>query len=55
MMQGKKTYMVAAGFVLVAVGQWMTGDATVAESVNQILMGLGLAGVRHGVKTEVGN
>lgn len=48
-LDGKKTYIVAAGVVLGGVSGIMTGDLTVQESVNQILMGLGLGSLRLGV------
>ncbi|MFZ5719184.1 MAG: hypothetical protein ACOY5Y_06920 [Pseudomonadota bacterium] len=49
MLSGKKTYLVALGVVAVAVGQFLTGDAALAEAVNQALVGLGLATLRAGV------
>jgi len=48
-MNGYKTYTVVAGVILVAIGGFLSGDLSVQEAVNQILLGLGIAGLRHGV------
>jgi hypothetical protein len=45
-LEGKRTYLVAIGVIATAVGQYLTGDATVAEAVNAALVGLGLATLR---------
>lgn len=45
-LEGRRTYLVAAGVIATAVGQFLTGDATVAEAVNAALVGLGLATLR---------
>lgn len=49
MLNGKKTYLVVLGIIAAAVGQWLTGDYTMQEAINQILVGLGIGGLRHGV------
>lgn len=46
---GKKTYIVAVGIVLVSIGSFLSGDATLQEAFNHILEGLGLAALRAGV------
>ena len=51
-MNGKKTYLVAIGFVAAGVGMYLTGDAILSEAVQYVLSGLGLAGLRHGVATK---
>ena len=48
---GNKTYIAVLAGILTVVGTYLGGDATIAESVQQILMLLGIAGVRHGIKT----
>jgi hypothetical protein len=48
-LEGKKTYTVAAGIVLLALSQFFLGNATLAEAVNEALKGLGLAALRAGV------
>jgi hypothetical protein len=51
-MSGYKTYAVALGIVLVAVGSFLSGDATLQEAIVTALTGLGLGTLRHGVKTN---
>lgn len=46
---GKKTYIVSVGIVLVAVGGFLAGDLTVQEAINQTLMGFGLGTLRMGI------
>ncbi len=48
-LNGKKTYTAAIGLVLVAVGSYMSGDQTLGAALTQVLAGLGIAGMRHGV------
>ena len=48
-LSGKKTYLVALGIILVAIGNFLVGDATLVEAVNQILLGLGLGALRLGI------
>lgn len=48
-LQGKKTYIAAASIVLLALDQWLTGNATLAEALNEALKGLGIAALRAGV------
>lgn len=48
-LNGKKTYVAAIGIVLMAVGGYLHGDLALGETVTQILAGLGVAGMRHGV------
>ena len=50
-MEGKKTYIVAAGIVLMAVGGFLSGDLTALEAVQQGMTGLGLGTLRLGVAT----
>ncbi len=49
---GYKTYIIAAGVIMVAVGQMLTGDMTLGDAVNQI--GLALMGItiRKGIKAD---
>ena len=46
MFAGKKTYLVAIGAVVAAVVAYLTGDLTLAEAINQGLIGAGLATLR---------
>lgn len=48
-LDGKKTYTAAIGIVLVAVGSYLSGDIALGDAVTQVLAGLGVAGMRHGV------
>jgi hypothetical protein len=52
MLDGKKTFIVAIGIILVAVGQFLSGDIEVAAAVNQVLLGLGLGALRIGVNNR---
>ena len=45
-LQGKKTYIIAVAFVVIALLQ---GDQTMLEQVKEVLMGAGLAALRAGV------
>ena len=49
MFNGKKTYLVALGIILVAVGGFLSGDLTLLEALTQGFVGLGLGALRHGV------
>lgn len=52
MLAGKKTYIVAAVAVITALGAFLTGDATLAEALNQALLGAGLATLRIGIASS---
>lgn len=52
MLNGKKTYIVAVGIVLVAAGSFLQGDITLAEAINNALYGLGFAAIRIGLPKE---
>lgn len=49
MLQGYRTYIIAFGAIVAAAVAFATGDATLAEAVNNALLGAGLAGLRAGV------
>ena len=46
---GSKTYIVAFGLIVTSVGAFFHGDASLIQSVEAILGGLGLAALRMGV------
>jgi hypothetical protein len=48
-LKGKKTYIVAAALVLTALSGFVTGDVTLAQAVDQVLIGLGIGTLRAGV------
>lgn len=48
-LSGKKTYVVAAGIVMAALGAFLAGDATLQEALVTALEGLGLATLRIGI------
>ena len=48
-LNGGKTYLSAAGIVLVAIGGFLSGQVDLVSAITQALAGLGLAGLRHGV------
>ena len=45
-LEGKKTYIVAAGAVVAAVVAFLTGEVTLAEAINSALIGAGFATLR---------
>lgn len=49
MLQGKKTHIVALGVVIAALVSFAAGDATLIETLNQILIGTGISALRIGV------
>lgn len=50
---GKKTYAVAAGAILSAVGGVLSGQVSWFEALLLVINGAGLASLRGGVTTEV--
>lgn len=50
MFAGKKTYITAAVAAIVAVAEYLTGDATLAETANLVFTALLAAFVRNGIK-----
>ena len=51
-LNGKKTYIVAIGSVLGAVGGVMTGEMSVVEAVNIVVTALLAATVRNGIASS---
>lgn len=51
-LQGKKTYSLVVAGILAAIAGYLGGDLDVAQTVEAILIALGFATVRHGIKTE---
>lgn len=51
LLQGKKTYLVAALLILTALLGFIDG-ASLADTIDQILIALGLGSLRAGVTTE---
>lgn len=49
LLQGKKTYIVAAGIICTALGSFLNGDSTLVQAIVTGLEGLGLATLRAGV------
>lgn len=52
-LEGKKTYITAVGVIVAAAVAFLSGEATLLESITAALTGLGLATLRSGVKNEV--
>ena len=48
-LEGKKTYIVAALLVVKALLSWLSGDATVSEALDMILLGTWLGAFRAGI------
>jgi len=51
-LEGKKTYMTAAGGILAAVGAYLTGDMEIGAMVNIIITSLLATFLRKGIKTD---
>ena len=52
MLEGKKTYIVAAVLILSAIGQYLTGDITLSAAVTLVLASLGLGALRRGIENK---
>ena len=50
MLSGYKTYIVAAVAIVTAVGAWLTGDATMAETIQLAITAILGATIRNGIK-----
>jgi uncharacterized membrane protein YgaE (UPF0421/DUF939 family) len=53
--KGKRTYMVAIGGVLAAVGAYMSGDMEMGTMINILITALLAVFLRKGVKADTGN
>ena len=51
-LQGKKTYMTAAGGILAAVGAYLSGGMEIGAMVNIIITSLLATFLRKGIKTD---
>ena len=51
-LKGKKTYSLVIAGILAAMAGYLSGEMTVAQTVEAVLIALGLATLRHGVSTE---
>ena len=49
---GYNTYIIAVGIVAMALAGFLTGEATLQEAINQMLMGLGIGALRAGVRSD---
>ena len=54
MFKGYKTYVTAAIAVLTAVGAYLVGDATIAETAQLVFTAILAATIRHGVGSSEG-
>lgn len=52
LLPGKKTYIVIIGGLLIVAGGFLTGDMDIAAVVNQVVLLLGLGGLRIAQKTS---
>ncbi len=52
MLQGKKTYSIVVAGILAAIAGYLSGELTVAQLVEAVLIALGFATLRHGVSTD---
>ena len=50
MLNGRKSYLVAAAMVLYGVLGVLLGKVELNTAIMDVLMGLGIASVRHGIK-----
>ena len=51
-LEGKKTYMTAAGGILAAVGAYLSGDMEIGAMVHIIITSLLATFLRKGIKTD---
>jgi hypothetical protein len=51
-LEGKKTYMTAAGGILAAVGAYLSGDMEIGTMVQIIITSLLATFLRKGIKTD---
>ena len=49
MLNGKKTYIVVLGGLAVVVGGFLQGTMDMAQAINQVVLLLGVGGLRMGV------
>lgn len=49
LLQGKKSYIIAAAIILTALGAFLNGDVTLVQAIETVLAGLGLASLRAGI------
>lgn len=49
MLKGKKTYIIMGVIILQAVLAYLSGDVSLQEAINQVLLGTGLGALRAGV------
>lgn len=54
-MNGKKTYIAVLAGILGVVASYSSGNITLADAINQALVFLGVAGLRHGVEKNGSN
>ena len=50
MFSGFKTYIVAGVAVITAVAAWLTGDASIADTIQLVITAVLGATIRHGIK-----
>ena len=51
MLKGKKTYITAALAIIAAIGAYLTGDASVAQTGQLVFSALLAAFIRDGIKS----
>jgi hypothetical protein len=51
-LKGKKTYIVMLAGILAAVAAYVTGEATLVQAGQMLLIALGLGGLRSGVANK---
>ena len=52
MLNGKKTYMTAAGGILAAIGAFLSGDMEIGPAINVVVTSLLAVFLRKGVKND---
>lgn len=53
LLRGRKTYLVAAIAILSALLSWASGDASLFDAADTILLALGIGSLRAGVKGDL--
>lgn len=51
-LNGRKTYVVAAGVVLVGLGQFLSGQIDLMALLNYLLAGAGAAAIRNAIPAK---
>lgn len=51
-LNGHKTYAIAAGAILYAIGAYLTGNMDLAATMQYLFLGAGAAAIRHAIANQ---